>query len=194
MNLKKQNWKYNPEARPQREESQGESAVNASGGTEAGWGDLEKQRPEMQQPGGDLELQNQGLKKPVRMKKRKLFVRVNKAQTKIVTLGLVLQYAPNEDGQIRVGFTTTKRLGHAVVRNRIRRRLREVVRLTPEVGDLTGYDLVIVGRTATATRAFSKLKGDFAYALRQIRKGVATESVGEANPKTEEAECCDACV
>lgn len=207
MSLKIQNWESNPETSLPGEDNLGREKLDAHAGVlrtreatgyetnKSGLAEPESKENFKEQNQNISEPEQQpGSQRPIRIKKRKIFVQVNKAQTKIVTLGLVLQYAKNENGQIRIGFTTTKRLGHAVVRNRIRRRLREVVRLTPETGTFAGYDLVIVGRTATATREFSKLKGDFTYALRQIRKGATTESVGEGDKKTEEAECCDACV
>ncbi|MGN1063086.1 MAG: ribonuclease P protein component, partial [Alphaproteobacteria bacterium] len=66
---------------------------------------------------------------PARLKKHRQFVDVANKGQKLVSSGLILLYMPNETGEVRVGFTVTKKLGNAVVRNRIRRRLREVVRL-----------------------------------------------------------------
>ena len=61
--------------------------------------------------------------------------------------GLLVLYArPNRLGMNRVGITTGKKLGHAVVRNRARRRLREVYRLN-EHRFKPGYDIVVVARS-----------------------------------------------
>ena len=61
---------------------------------------------------------------------------------------LVLYCRPNHTGKNRVGITVSKKLGKAVIRNRVRRRLREVYRLNE--GLFTpGYDIVIVARSKT---------------------------------------------
>ena len=69
---------------------------------------------------------------------------------------LVLYARPNRLGQNRVGITTGKKLGHAVVRNRARRRLREVYRLN-EAMFKPGYDIVVVARHKCVTADFQKL-------------------------------------
>ncbi len=69
---------------------------------------------------------------------------------------LVLYARPNRLGVNRVGITTGKKLGHAVVRNRARRRLREVYRLN-EAMFKPGYDIVVVARSRCITADFQKL-------------------------------------
>ena len=69
---------------------------------------------------------------------------------------LVLYARPNRTDQNRVGITTGKKLGHAVVRNRARRRLREVYRLN-EAKFKPGYDIVVVARHKCVTGNFQKL-------------------------------------
>ena len=69
---------------------------------------------------------------------------------------LVLYARPNRSAQNRVGITTGKKLGHAVVRNRARRRLREVYRLN-EAKFKPGYDIVVVARSRCVTADFRKL-------------------------------------
>ena len=69
---------------------------------------------------------------------------------------LVLYARPNRLEQNRVGITTGKKLGHAVVRNRARRRLREVYRLN-EALFKPGYDIVVVARHKCVTADFQKL-------------------------------------
>ncbi len=64
--------------------------------------------------------------------------------------GLVLQVLPRADeNPARLGFTVTKKVGNAVVRNRTRRRLREAARLLLREMPVTGADLVLVGRDKT---------------------------------------------
>ena len=69
---------------------------------------------------------------------------------------LVLYARPNRLGVNRVGITTGKKLGHAVVRNRVRRRLREVYRLN-EDKFTSGWDIVVVARSRCISADFRKL-------------------------------------
>ena len=69
---------------------------------------------------------------------------------------LVLYARPNRLDCNRVGITTGKKLGHAVVRNRARRRLREVYRLNESLFK-PGYDIVVVARSRCITADFQKL-------------------------------------
>ena len=69
---------------------------------------------------------------------------------------LVLYARPNRTGTNRVGITASKKLGHAVVRNRIRRRLREVYRRN-EDRFAPGWDIVVVARSRCIDADFQKL-------------------------------------
>lgn len=69
---------------------------------------------------------------------------------------LVLYARKNRTEQNRVGITVGKKLGHAVVRNRVRRRLREVYRLN-ESRFRPGWDIVVVARTRCIHASFAKL-------------------------------------
>ncbi len=76
------------------------------------------------------------------------------AGAKAPTPTFVLQMRPRrEDGPVRVGFTVSKKVGNAVERNRIRRRLREVVRLSPPSHMRPGHDYVLIGRRAALERS-----------------------------------------
>jgi ribonuclease P protein component len=80
---------------------------------------------------------------------------------------VVVQARDREDGRalVQVGFTATKKIGGAVVRNRAKRRLREAARrLVPELGR-PGYDYVLVARGGTATRPWASLLDDVKSAL-----------------------------
>ena len=75
--------------------------------------------------------------------------------------GLLVLYARrNRTGMNRVGITVSKKLGHAVVRNRTRRRLREVYRLN-EQQFLPGYDIVVVARTRAVEAPFDALTASY---------------------------------
>ena len=69
---------------------------------------------------------------------------------------LVLYARPNREGKNRIGITVSKKLGHAVIRNRIRRRLREVYRLH-EASFLPGWDVVVVARSRCIDAPFDTL-------------------------------------
>ena len=69
---------------------------------------------------------------------------------------LVLYCRPNKTGLNRVGITVSKKLGHAVVRNRVRRRLREVYRLNEELF-CPGWDIVVVARSRALSADFGEL-------------------------------------
>nr|WP_220789975.1 ribonuclease P protein component [Gluconacetobacter tumulisoli] len=110
----------------------------------------------------------------VRLKKRSEFLRVAARGRKVPSPGLVLQALGREDSDpARVGFTVTKKVGNAVVRNRARRRLREAVRAVEREEPLLGVDLVLIGRGGTGDRAFAALVGDLRRALRKagVREG-----------------------
>ena len=69
---------------------------------------------------------------------------------------LVFYARPNRLNTNRVGITASKKLGHAVVRNRVRRRLREVYRLNEELF-APGWDIVVVARSRCIDADFGKL-------------------------------------
>jgi ribonuclease P protein component len=73
----------------------------------------------------------------------------------------------------RFGFTVTKKLGNAVLRNRIRRRLKNALCTLDTISTEPDCDYVVIARTAASERNFEDLKGDFQTALAQVRKSVA---------------------
>jgi ribonuclease P protein component len=71
----------------------------------------------------------------------------------------------DDDGPIRVGFTVTKKIGTATERNRIRRRLRELVKRAAPGSMSPHSDYVLVGRRAALSREFTVMLGDLNAAL-----------------------------
>lgn len=108
---------------------------------------------------------------PQRLKKRWEFLRASARGKRAARPGLVLQALAVPEPSLRLGFTVTKKIGNAVNRNRARRRLKEAARLTLPDMALSGWDLVLIGRDATAERPFPLLIEDLRAALRQA--GVA---------------------
>jgi len=81
----------------------------------------------------------------------------------------VLQSRPrDDDGPIRVGFTVTKQNGTATERNRIRRRLRELVKRLDVITMRPHSDYVLVGRRAALSRDFSTMLDDLRAALHRL--------------------------
>ena len=79
---------------------------------------------------------------------------------------VVVQSLPREgQGGIRAGFTATRKVGGAVVRNRAKRRLREAARLLLPLHGVVGRDYVFVARGGTATRPWARLLDDVKSAL-----------------------------
>jgi len=102
-----------------------------------------------------------------RLKKRKEFLRAARG-VKWVTPGLILQcWQRGDDDCSRIGFTVTKRVGNAVVRNRVKRRLREIARHDKTHARI-GFDYVVIGRKSTIPRTFSKLERDLSGAFRGV--------------------------
>ena len=92
--------------------------------------------------------------------------------------GFVVQVAPapadlaptdHEGPLIRVGFTVSRKVGNAVVRNRVRRRLREVARLVIPTQARPDLDYVLVGRQAAVSREFKALHEELLQALKRLR-------------------------
>ncbi len=94
------------------------------------------------------------------------------------TPGLVLQaraLGPSEgepapEASIRFGFTASKKIGGAVMRNRARRRLKEAVRLHAGPHAAKGFDYVLIARQGTLQRPFIDLVRDLEHALRKIHR------------------------
>ena len=74
----------------------------------------------------------------------------------------------DDQGPIRVGFTVTKKNGTATERNRIRRRLRELVRRMDVMSLRPHHDYVLVGRREALTRDFAVMLDDLRSALRRL--------------------------
>ena len=81
-----------------------------------------------------------------------------------------------EDGAVRVGFTVSRQVGNAVERNRVRRRLREIVRLSAAAGAAhlrPGHDYVLIGRRAALAAPFGEMVQELDRALIRVHAGDA---------------------
>ena len=86
--------------------------------------------------------------------------------------GFVLLMRPrgDEDSTVRVGFTVTKKIGNAVVRNRMKRRLRALVRETFPAHAIPGADHVLIGRSSGIERDYATLAGELKRALAKVAR------------------------
>jgi ribonuclease P protein component len=123
-----------------------------------------------------------------RLKRRSEYLRIARNGRKWAMPGLVLQVgrgdtrngATDQVAAMRVGFTTSRKVGNAVARNRVRRRLRAAAEEILPVHAKPGRDYVIIGRLATLRRPFHALLGDLENALKRVgayRSGPETEQV-----------------
>ncbi len=109
---------------------------------------------------------------PGRLTRRAEFLRAAAKGRKAALPGVVLQALPRDDqAPARLGFTVTRKIGNAVIRNRTRRRLKEAARLVLAEQPVAGVDLVLIGRAATRGRDFEALQDDLRRAL--AKAGVA---------------------
>jgi len=107
------------------------------------------------------------VKKAVSIKENRAFRRIYSRGKSAVTPFLVVYCRPNRLDHNRLGVTVSTKLGCAVVRNRARRRLREVYRLAqPELKQ--GYDMILVARGRTVDGPYLKLTDAFYRACGQL--------------------------
>ena len=83
---------------------------------------------------------------------------------------LLVRDRDDQDAQIRVGFTVTKKVGGAVVRNRMKRRMRALAREIVSVRGIVGCDHVMIGRANGIERDFALLRADLEGALDKVRR------------------------
>lgn len=108
-----------------------------------------------------------------RLKKRRQFLRATHNGKKFVASTMILQTVKQDEFEgVRLGFTVTKKMGNAVVRNRIRRRLKAVAQFVFSKQATSGYDYVIVARKTAYDAPFDVLNKDLLYLLRMFKKSL----------------------
>lgn len=112
-----------------------------------------------------------------RLTKRSQFLETRRKGRSRANPLVVLQTVPNGLEQSRVGFTVGKWLGNAVHRNRIKRRLKEIVRVSRIEA---GWDLVIIARKNASAATFEELRDAVVQVLARARLLGSAESVEEA--------------
>jgi len=113
------------------------------------------------------------VRKEQRLRKRRAFTGVYEGGRSCANLLSVLYYLANRMDITRVGFSVSRRLGKAVVRNRVRRRYREAYRaLRDRV--LPGYDIVFIARRPAADAQYVEIEASIEQLLRKaglLREG-----------------------
>lgn len=117
-----------------------------------------------------------------RLKKRAEFLTVAQGQRSARRAFVVQTLARPDaaDAETGCGFTVTKKVGNAAVRNRIRRRLREAIRLDADRLGRPGFDHVVIGRREALRLDFAALRADLAGAFAQGRKAAVKAATGDA--------------
>ena len=83
---------------------------------------------------------------------------------------LLVRKRDDDDALVRVGFTVTKKIGNAVVRNRMKRRLRALVRDIFPLHAVAGADHVLIGRSSGIERDFASLASELRRALGKVHR------------------------
>jgi len=119
-----------------------------------------------------------------RLKSRADFLRVAAGRRRAVRPAFIVQAAPQptqgaSGATLRVGFTASRKVGNAVVRNRAKRRLRAIAaEVLPQMGH-PGTDYVLVARATASERPYAQLVGDLEGALRQLARHTARSASSE---------------
>jgi ribonuclease P protein component len=114
-----------------------------------------------------------GLNHPTKVSvltRRSDFLAANRG-LRVARPGFVLLARPNDGSGLRYGITVTKKIGNAVVRNRMKRRFRALIRELLPAHGLPDHDHVLIGREGGIERDFSSLRDELAAALARAAAG-----------------------
>jgi ribonuclease P protein component len=110
-----------------------------------------------------------------RLRQRADFVAAAKGPRMARPAFVVQARCRDDDGPVRVGFTVTKKVGTATERNRIRRRLRALVKRLDVISMRPHHDYVLVGRRAALDRGFDVMLDDLRSALSRLKQPPARQ-------------------
>ena len=105
------------------------------------------------------------MQRSLRLTGNKQFTRIRGQGNSAANRFLVIRFLPNGLDHSRFGFMVSRRIGNAVVRNKVKRRLREAVRLTPVKA---GWDAVFIARKGTERAGYQELKQAAGNLLRRV--------------------------
>lgn len=108
------------------------------------------------------------MKSTVTIKSNRDFQRLYRRGRSAAAGTLVLYCQRNRQGASRLGITTGTKLGHAVVRNKARRRIREIYRIHKDELQ-SGWDIVVVARVRATSAGYRAMERDFLYLTGKLR-------------------------
>ena len=107
------------------------------------------------------------------------FLRARNHGEKAISKGVIIQAVRGDGTDWRYGLTATKKVGNAVIRNRIKRRLRAIARQVLAPIAMSGVDYVLIGRATTATTSFDELVTEVKKSIRYLHRKLGdTEKQG----------------
>lgn len=112
--------------------------------------------------------QDTKMKKPGRLKKRPEFLCVANKGNKWVSETVIVQSMPTDTNEIRVGYTATKKIGNAVIRNRAKRRMRAAMDEITKTHHLKPTDIVLIARDTVASCEWESLTKNLTWCLKRL--------------------------
>ncbi len=128
-------------------------------------------------------LDNKGVKIAT-LKKRSDFLRVASVGKKWISKAMIIQVSKqpeNVEYDIRIGYTASKKVGNAVIRNRAKRRLREAVKQVLKVDGSANHDYVLIARREIIGYSFKELIRDLKWSIRKLHAGTTTKDGSETS-------------
>lgn len=122
------------------------------------------------------------MSKPAVLTRRADFLAANRG-LRVARPGFVLLARPNDGAGLRFGITVTKRIGNAVVRNRMKRRFRALLRDILPVHGMADTDHVMIGREGGVERDFALLRDELLAALGRAKEGKGDAPRGPRGPR-----------
>ena len=108
------------------------------------------------------------LSKQFRLKKKYQFNYVYRVGKSVGGKLMVLYYCPSKNVNVKVGISVSKKIGHAVVRNRSKRRIREAI--YPYLSTLKpNFNVIVIAKNAIVDASFDAIKSELNYLLKKAK-------------------------